>query len=98
MVKGEVFAFLGISYPAGGRGGGERPAGVSHVPNLNDWSSKLTCYPRVVGPAPDAVCKLEEQRGRSERHHLQNGKFRPKGVTVRAPLRRSFRGFGGRKN
>src|SRR6266852_1289232 len=97
MVKGKVFAFLGISYPAGGRGGGERPAGVSHVPNLNGWSSKLTCYPRVVGPAHDAVCNLEEQRGRSERHHLQNGCSKPRAANVRAPLRRSFRVSAGGK-
>ena len=37
--------------------------GVSVVPNLDGWSSKLTCYPRVVGPAHDAVCNLEEQKG-----------------------------------
>jgi hypothetical protein len=56
------FAAEGFGCPAGGRGSGKRPAGVSHVPNLNVWSSKLTCYPRVVGPAHDAVCNLEEQR------------------------------------
>ncbi len=56
---------------------------VSHVPDMDGWSSKLTCYPRVVGPAPEAVCKVERERDGVQRHPLQSG-WEPKGGTVRA--------------
>lgn len=70
---------------------------ASLVPNLDGGSSKLTCYPRVVGPAHDAVCNLEEQRGRSERHHLQNGSSGPGPATCARHSEDRFAFLGGRE-
>ena len=66
-------------------------------------SSKLACYPRVVAPAHDALCKVESERDGVQRHNLQSG-LEPKAGSVRAytpkvctvPWRDSFRKSGAR--
>lgn len=41
-----VFCFLSLVAPPGGSGGGERPAAECLTSlYLDEWSSKLTCYP-----------------------------------------------------
>ena len=78
-----VFLLSGWMVGWFGRGAVAPAVEVSHVPDLNVGSSKLTCYPRVVVPAHDAVCKVESERDGVQRHHLQSG-LKPKGGNVRA--------------